>query len=68
MNPRASKVMSCPSCASDSITPLNIEETVFECVRCAHRFHIYGIAADDLVILPDPESGFPAMSSFYKWH
>jgi len=40
--------MSCPNCGHTTNTPINIENTFFECNSCRYRYHIAGINNTDI--------------------
>ncbi|MFO7709903.1 MAG: hypothetical protein R6V84_17190 [Desulfobacterales bacterium] len=45
--------MPCPLCDSQSVTPINLEGTVFECGTCRHRFHPSGVVPTDVCFTVD---------------
>ncbi len=48
--------MPCPKCGNESNTPVNIQNTFFECNSCRYRWHIAGVNRVDIDYILDENS------------
>ena len=53
--------MICKSCKGDAMSPVNIEMTVYQCIKCGHKQHAdLDIEVGDVLYEVDPRSPFYA--------